>query len=754
MHRRRFVRILAFVLVCALLWSMAGCAGGKGAVPAAAVQTVSGAITERVSTVRDKTLHLIDPDKLGSPMASSGLMQLFLDDNSFGIALYEKTRKKYWYAMPTAASAGYDDSAATVTMDVLYGNTMYKLNSQDDCMQYRNVACDTLGDGALSGFYVTYVLTPDETTARKVSSEKIFEDTIAESDFTRTDIAFQVRVTYELLDGNLYVSADWKNLSANTDAIVCNLSLLPFFGASSQGAKGDCFLLPDGCGTLMHTDVQDPAFTPVDLRVYGDDPSAPSGDPVYPALFPAYAAKQGENAFAVILEQGDSIATIHAERASGSHGFNTVGARFAITQMVSTQKNGKDVTYVSKNAYDGQIRLCVRLLGGANAGLDGLAAACREQFMRMGYLSTDTVQSEEYLPFQLSLLGAVSGGKLGLAQIWTTFDQAQDLLTRMKSKGINNVDVRYLGALRGGTDSTDAGRLQLARRLGGQKNFRKLAAFTTAQGHSLFLDASLVSFSARKALYSDTALNIESANASASCTVGDRVYTRKLVRLSELENTVIRLLTDAKRYRFDGFCVQDASSVLYSDFSQGYTSRAQAAARIQENLPALSTDRLLMVDTGYFYAIRYADMICALPQSSALPERANVYTCVPFVQMILHGTLDYTGTPVNLAEDSVHAQLRSVEYGCCPSYTWCFSRSGGETLCYEDQLNDAVVFYQKANAALADLRDARIVDNGAAADGVRFTEFDNGAMLYVNYTDQEVSVGNVHVEPLSFLRIG
>ena len=750
---KRSLRAAALVLACVLLWLSAGCSGGKGTVPAAAVLTVGGEITQRAGTVRDKSLHRIDPDALGAPMVSSGLMQLFLDDNSFGIALYEKTREKYWYALPTSAPAGYDDSAATLTLDVLYGNTLYKLNSQDDCMQYRNVACDTFGEGALSGMRVTYVLTPDEATARKVSGEKIFDDSISESDFNRTDIAFQVRVTYELLDGNLYVSADWKNLSGNPDAIVCDLSLLPFFGASSAGAKGDYFLLPDGCGTLVHTDVQDPTFTPIDLRVYGDDPSCAADGAVYPALFPAFAAKQGDNAFAVIVEQGDAISTIHAERASNGHGFNTVGVRFTLTQTHAAQKNGKAVTYVSKNTYDGQIRLCVRLLGGANAALDGIATACREQFMRMGYLSADTLQSEEYLPFQLDIIGAVSGGRFRLPQICTTFDQAEDLLSRMKSKGVNNVDVRYMGALRGGTDPSAVGRVQLARRMGGKKDFAKLAAFTTAQGHSLFLDTTMLSCS-EGGRTGSKALNIESENASTQLSVGDRVYMRRLARPADLENTTIDLLTDAKSVSFDGFCVQDASALLYSDFSQGYTGRTQTASLIRENLPALSTDRLLMVDTGYFYAIRYADVISGLPQTSALPERAGLYTCAPFVQMILHGTLDYSGTPFNLADDSVQARLRSVEYACCPSCAWCFSRSGGEVLCYEDQLSDAVDFYQKANNALADLRDARIVANGAAAAGVHYTSFDNGATIYVNYTDKQVVVGNVHVEPQSFLRIG
>ena len=747
-------KCIAVFLLFSLCLCLAGCGGGKGTVPAAAVQTVSGSITERSTPVTNASLHRIDPDALGAPMASSGLMQIYLDDNSFGVALYEKTKQKYWYALPTEAAGGSD--AATLTLDVLYGNTMYHLNSQDDCMQYRNVACDTLGDTSLSGFYVTYVLTSDAATAAKVNNERIFSGSITKDDFARTDIVYEVRVTYELLDGNLYVSADWKNLSENADAVLCNLSLLPYFGASRTGQKGDGFLIPDGCGAMIHTDVADPSFEPIDLAVYGSNPAVPSSEPTVPALFPAYAEMQGDSAFSVIVEQGDAVTTLHAERANGAGGFNTVSPSFCITETASAQKNGKEITYVSKNAYDGEIKLCVRLLAGANAGLEGVAAALREQFMRTGYLSADTVEREEYLPFQLCLLGARSQkGFLQTAETLTTFEQARDLLTRMKAKGINNIDVRYLGALRGGADQTDAGRLRLSRRLGGKKGWQKLSDFVAAQGHSLYLDIPVMTFSADAKLSANNALNMESSDLTLDEVIGGQTYSRHAVRWSETENTVIRILTDARRLSSDGFCISDAGSILYSDYAAGYTSRQNAMETLQTNLPPLSTNRLLMVANGNFYAVRYADVLSALPFAPSLTERAMLYTGVPLVQMILHGTVDYAGVPINFAADAKTAQLRSVEFGCCPSYLWCFDEDGGDLLCFENQLNDAVEFYLDANDALSDLRDARIVDNGQTkTSGVHFTQFDNGAMIYVNYNDKEASVGNIRLDALSFVRIG
>ncbi len=748
-------RALAFLLALAVLSASAGCSRGKGTVPAAAVRTLTGAITERTAQVRDHSLHAVDPRAMQTPMASSGLVQLFLDKKSYGIALYEKTREKYWYAMPSVTGGAFDDGACVVTLDVLYGNTVYRLNSQDDSVQYGNVAVLQEDASKDSEFTVCYVLTADETTAGKITKEEIVGGKIRSDRFGRTDIAYAVHVTYTLRDGNLYVGAQWQNLSENPDATVRSLSLLPWFGAQGKAEKGDYFLIPDGCGAAIHTDIQDPAFENIDLKVYGADPAVGEDEGTLPALCPAFASKQGDNAFAVIIEAGDAVATIQARRGAGNGALTRVGASFCITDMHAGQKNGKDVTFVSKTSYTGDVRLCVRLLGGGNAGLDGITAACREQFMRMGYLSTDTIRNEEYLPFRLEIRGAGdSSGFFRTANVMTSFEQAQDMLTRMKAKGINNVDIRYMGALSGGADQQRIGAIRFGRGLGGRNGLNTLSEFCTAQGHSLFLDASLFTYSADNRFGAPAALSIESTDAHTQQVLSDGTKQRALLRLNLLEEMVIGLLTDAKKVQADGFCLADAGNVLYSDYTEPYTNRAAAADILRTQLPAMSTDRLLMIDGGNFYAIRYADLLNRLPQSPAKEERDKLYTAVPFIQMILHGTLDYAGIPVNLAEDPVAAQLRSVEFGACPCYAWCFEK-GDETLYYENQLNDAVAFYQKANAALADLRDARIMDNGeTGTSGIHFTQYDNGAIVYVNYNDTASTVGNIRVSAHAFQRIG
>ncbi|MCR5484823.1 MAG: hypothetical protein K6F09_04450 [Clostridiales bacterium] len=753
--KRTVSAVLAVIIFAALVLSCTGCVS-FGKKPDAL--TVTGKMTEHFSTVTDKSIHLIDESRLQEPMAGSGLMRLYIDDNSFGVALLETSNRKRWYALPAASNANYDNSAATVTLDVIKGKDIYHLNSQDDSVKYKNVAVDvTTENNAINGFNVNYIITADATVASKVNKQGLANGSDKLGSFSSSDIAFLVTVSYALRDGNLYVGANWKNLSDNDEIKIENLGLLEFFGASDRAEEGDFILVPDGCGAAIKTAVIDNSFKPLSFKVYGD----PDDSDVMRAVFPAYGAKQGEDAFAVIIESGDAIATINADRARGGSGFNTVGAKFNVTEKTVRD----NVTYLSGESFDDEIRLCIRLLGGASADYDGMAAACREQFMRSKLISTDMVKETEYLPFNLSIIGSATGkskltDRLEAVNALTTFEEARDMLSRMKAKGINNINVRYEGVLDGGINQNKKNGVDIQRKLGGKSGFKDLLDYLRMQGTGFFLDISIMSWNSDRLLPFGCAKDlagesrvIKRPNAIYGM-MGPASYERDLLKLSRLERNVISYLTDSEKYKIDGYCVND-SDLLYSDSSKGFTNRQDASKIIAENISPLSTGRGLMIRNGNFYAIKNADVIIDLPLSPAAGERSGCYEAVPFVQMILHGTADYSGTPVNTADDVKRAMLRSVEYGACPSYEWYYEKIGeGGKYYYENQLNDAADFYTKANETLCELRDMRITGNyETQTSGVFCTEYENGSVIYVNYNGEEKMVSGITVEPNSFIKI-
>ena len=170
----------------------------------------------------------------------------------------------------------------------------------------------------------------------------------------------------------------------------------------------------------------------------------------------------------------------------------------------------------------------------------------------------------------------------------------------------------------------------------------------------------------------------------------------------------------------------------------------------------LSASHKLMVDTGNMYLLRDADVVADLPSTTQYAQ-TELYTAIPFLQMVLHGTVVYAHTPFNLTEDVQTAFLKAIEYGAIPSYRWYCNETGQVELDtkyhFEKQINKAAEQYAAANDAFQNLQDARMTAHGQVQDGVFYTEYNNNVLFYVNYNTVPVTVNSITIAPQSFLRV-
>jgi len=747
------------MMALVLILCFAGC--GKNAQTTEVLKLAANSVKDVYPATVQSELHTTNTKELAY-ITKSGLVEIYIDKQTFSVAVKETLMGKLWYSLPVLSAEGdknYDNSAAVVTLAVVRGGETFHLNSQDNSVAYGKASYKINSDGnIITGITVNYIITPDESTAKKAN-------------FSTGDIAFSVSVTYTMDSGSLYVTCSAKNLS-DTDAKIENLGLLEFFGASNQAKAGDFMLVPDGCGALINTAVEQKDFKPLTFDVYGSDAGSANSTADKSALLGAYGLKQGDSGLAVLIEQGDAIAKISADRYTGKSGFNKVGANFDITS-VSDKTKGKNIfRYISAQSYSGDIKLCYRFVSGSNATYSGIAADCREQLIRDRVLSTKTVEAADYLPFNLTVVGAVRKKLFGAGPFTTmakltTFEQAQDMLTRMKSKGINSIYLRYKGALSGGLDQSDISEAGFMGSLGGKSGFAALSDYMATQKMELYLDINLLS-SREKAMFNESpkAVTINGNDAAVSSTnelsayIGDKSFEQYLRPVDKTENVVLDTLTKFRYADFTGFCYDDAGRILYSDYSGSGSNRQDAALTMAQQLQSLSTGRKIMADGCNFYAIKNVDVLVDMPlNSTAATDPA--YQEVPFIQLIMHGIVDYSGTPINEAKSPEDMMLRYIEYGACPSYEWCYTEfnSGADNtdnFYYDDWLKSAVDYYTRANEALFDLRDSQMVSHTQIADGIFCTGYEGNSLIYVNYTNKDYKVneaGGFTVKAKDFLRI-
>jgi len=736
-----FTRAVA-VMLCLCLVMLTACSGKE-----TGIRTLNSVeIRNSISLpAQDATVHYSqNENSFTEEAASSGLIKLYVDPASNSFCVVETTKNKLWSALPLLSNVAQGEAllsdASLVSIVVNGGTDIYNLNSQDNSLAFGKASYGILKNGV----EFIYDIFPDEKTANKSTYEK-------------SDIGFRVTLSVILKDGSMNVSCTHTNLTGNNDAFIENLELLNGFGSFNDSGNDDFLLVPDGSGAIIKTAMYDESFEPLSFAVYGADPSTgieSSGD----AIIPAFGIKHGDSAFVALIEKGDAVSFIKADKATSISEYNKVYPSFNVTPVV--YENEK--LLISKASATDEISLCYRFLSGKNATYAGLASACREQLIRNAVLSSTNVEQTDYLPFFLTLTGAVkeSFGPIKHLKKLTTFEQAQDMLIRMKNKGINNVSVRYTGIFSGGLDSKDIESSSMLSRLGGTKKLGDLFEYISAQKMSLFIDINLIT--SAKNFNSGNAASIKKSDTSyipesmLAKYISQEPEARKFRKLSKLSDVVSSVVHNTRDYSFSGYCLNDVGSILYSDFSNGGLLRQAAAHELVKAISPLSTGYSTMAVTGNFYMLKNIDSVINIPLKSTVPE-SGAYVSVPFIQLILHGIVDYAGNAVNTSINREELLLKCIEYGACPHFEWNYESIGKETetdiFYYDNTINTAAEFYTKANEILNDLRDARITDHYEIDDGVFCTEYDTGSMIYVNYTDSDFTVLGAVVEARSFIRI-
>ena len=226
--------------------------------------------------------------------------------------------------------------------------------------------------------------------------------------------------------------------------------------------------------------------------------------------------------------------------------------------------------------------------------------------------------------------------------------------------------------------------------------------------------------------------------------------------MAELENRIESILNASGEIKFDGYALNDIGNTLYSDYSSDFYSRVSSEKEISAQIPVLATSKLIMVDNGNFYSVKNADVVSSIPLAPCQKEENGAYVGIPFAQMMLHGICEYNGVGMNSSANIKLSFLKSVEYGCLPSAQWyctAFDSDLDSKYYYDNNINEIVECYTKANNALANLRGARMTSHYMVQNGVYCTEYNNSEKIYVNYTDNAITINGIKVNAKDFVAI-
>ncbi len=493
--------------------------------------------------------------------------------------------------------------------------------------------------------------------------------------------------------------------------------------------------------------------------------------------------------YLAVIEEGESLARIYSTHGGPTWSYSSVYTEFTprasdtydLKNTLSVS-GGTSYTVDSKRKYTGSYSLRYYMLSddekAANAGLgkdeyyevsyNGMAKAYQDYLVATGTIQklTDADVSED-LPLYIESLGAMDteGSILGVPinekTPLTTFEDLKTMYEELSKNGINNVNFRLVGFINGGLRSTYPCKIKFVKQLGGDKGFTDFLAYAEEKGIGVYPD---FDFSYVLKTSSFDGINLRK---QATRTIDDRYTTKReydpawqmfmksgkiVVSPASLPELFDKFTEAYSKYGAKNVSVGTLGSDLNSDFDRDdpydRNDSQQYVASVLKQLDEGYEN--VMIDGGNAFAIKYADHILNISFDSSRFAKASY--SVPFMSMVLHGYVQYAGTPTNMASDSGYELLKIIENGANPYYMLSYQNltklkeansaySKYYSVSFQIWLEDLIENYNKINDELGSLQ-TETIERHIFLDGIR-THTAEEEESYV----ENITIPNIMTDP-------
>ncbi|MFC5529468.1 DUF5696 domain-containing protein [Cohnella yongneupensis] len=654
----------------------------------------------------------------------------------------------------------------------------YKEDSEKKDILVRN-------DSALQGIQLDKALKAFEAIG--YTEEDLKKDAAALNlDQTKSEPRiFQASIEYTLDADSLIAKIPVSSIHYPKEYPVNMVTMLSFFGAEGPDAEGALFV-PDGSGSLIRFNNGKTRYPSYQQLVYGADQTIDRTEDAareQDVRLPVFGILRKDEAFLGIIEEGAAEATINADVAGRLNGYNYVYPSFNVINKdevtLFANEQQRSLPKFQENPMKTDYAVRYAFLSGEDASYQGMAKYYQQYLQQKNGLPKQSVDAKEDVPFYLQLVGSIDKKKhlLGIPyntlESLTTFEQAESIVAQAQQRDIRNLKVKFAGWFNGGLDHEVPDHVSVDKAVGGSKGLEKFTAFAQEKGISFFPDVALLvansgaSFDenddAARTLRDDPAMLFPinlATNRRDRMKPPSYVVSPRLV--GDYVDTVLKSL---KNYNSGGISLRDMTESLNSDYRKNQQiDRVQSQGISTQSLSKMRDDHLsIMGNGGNAYALPYLTDITNAPMSNSKFKIED--ESIPFYQMVLHGYIDYTGTPYNLStyNDVQQYVLKCLEYGAGVYFEWIYEPNykvkdtdfdSLYAVNYELWIDQAAEIYKEVNGVLGDVQNQRIVSHEKLGEGVFKTVYENGKYVIVNYNRSEVQLDGKKIEAESYVTGG
>jgi len=471
--------------------------------------------------------------------------------------------------------------------------------------------------------------------------------------------------------------------------------------------------------------------------------------------------------FLAIIEEGESLSTITATTGGALHNFNTVYTSFNPRpsdeyRLSDAVAAAGDATFTvqSDRKYIGNYRIKYIMLEDTTlaenavknnqnykyykANYVGMAEAYREYLYENKQLTALTNKEvSKNIPLYIEAFGTIDtiekflSFPITVETPLTTFDNLKTIYNNLNEKGgIDNINFKLTGFANGGMVSTVPSQVDIQDKVGGNKGFKEFLDFAGKNNVGVYPDFDFVYLNGTD-MFDGFGFKAHAARTMDDRYTQRRTYDPVFQSLFEGGNPVISVSAFAEFY--NGFkkdyvklggtslSVSTVGSDLNSDFNEDDPyNREDSKDQTVSFLNTLNKDYAsVMSDAGNAYVFKYVDHLLnvSIDSSRYVSSGQATFTSqtIPFMGMILHGAVEFAGSPLNTAGDIAYEVLRSIENGANPYFMLSYQNleklkdnalyAEYYSVRYDVWEKDLIKYYNILNEALKDVQTSTITDH-------------------------------------------
>ena len=519
---------------------------------------------------------------------------------------------------------------------------------------------------------------------------------------------FIIPLEYKLTENGFTAEVDAAKISYDRTAVTLEtLSILPYLNAAEYEEEGYTFV-PDGSGALVRFEdvASQKAANNITFNLYGNDNAFYSLDATIleQSTMPVFGMKikeaPYESGFFAVIESADAVASITSAHSTLYHSiyatFKMSAADSLTMSSSSTGVEGKlnilaGAEFVEKCTVRYFILTPEKLANEKgvskyyNTDYVDMAKCYREYLTEKGDITKfKPNQVSKDTKIFLEVFGSIKVEKkiatfpVTVNEALTTFEDIKTIHKELTDLGVGPMNFILTGFANGGLSAKYPTKIKWMNSVGGKKGFEELLVHAQENGYEVSPN-----FDFAYSSYIGGSDNINYRDHGGKSL--DKRFSIKLtydpawqmlayiggivISPNSYEYAYSKFAKSVEKYDIQNISVATLGSDLNSDFNEDcFTYRTASQRLTPQMLSKLSgkaegatTSYKLLVEKGNAYSIGYATYITKAPLDSS--RVANESEAVPFLGMVLHGSVVFTGEALNMEGDDEYALLKALENG-------------------------------------------------------------------------------------------